>query len=165
MPRLTRLLLLALAGCAAAPAPAGRFRDPAVPMFSAALFDPAAAAGSWTEAAAFGGGSCGGGGVEIAADLAVAGRLCLGGTSAAVQGQLEPFGPGRFRLAGTGEWWVLWVDSGYRTMAIGTPDGSWGTVLNRDGPLPEDRLAAAAEIFDFNGYDTGRLARLARLAR
>lgn len=161
MPRLTpAAALLALAACAGTPGPPSGFRDPAVPIYSAALLDPGRLPGVWREAAAFGGEGCGAGGVTIGADLSVSGRLCLGGRPAAVAGRLAPSGPGRFAFPGTGEWWVVWVDSGYRTLAIGTPGGGWGVVLNRDGALPEDRLAAAAEIFDFNGYDRARLARL-----
>ncbi len=157
MPRLILALALVLAACAP---PQGGYRDTAVPMFSAALLDSARLPGRWDEAAAFGGASCPGGGVTIGADLAVSGTLCLGGTPVPVSGRLTPSGPGRFDLAGTGAWWVLWVDSGYRTLAIGTPDGSWGVVLDRDGGLPDDRLRAAAELFDFNGYRTGELARV-----
>jgi apolipoprotein D and lipocalin family protein len=157
VPRLSLVLALVLAACAA---PQAGYRDTAVPMFSAALLDPARLPGAWDEAAAFGGGSCPGGGVTIGADLSVTGRLCLGGTPATISGRLTPSGPGRFEVAGTGAWWVLWVDSGYRTLAIGTPDGTWGVVLDRDGGLPEDRYRAAAELFDFNGYRAGELARV-----
>ena len=55
------------------------------------------------------------------------------------------------------EWWVLWVDADYRTLAVGTPDGRFGFILNRDGALPPDRLAAAREILEWNGYDLARL--------
>ncbi len=129
-------------------------------MFSAALLDPARLPGEWDEAAAFGGEGCGGGGITVGADLSVSGTLCLGGRRQAVSGRLTPSGPGRFTLPGSGDWWVIWVDSGYRTLAVATPDGSWGLVLNRDGALPEDRLRAAAEIFDFNGYRAEALRRL-----
>ncbi|MEH6775767.1 MAG: lipocalin family protein, partial [Cereibacter changlensis] len=54
-------------------------------------------------------------------------------------------------------WWVIWVDTDYRTLAIGTPDGSFGFLLNRGGPLPADRLTAVREIFEWNGYDLSRL--------
>lgn len=158
MPRLTAFALLLLTACAAPDR--GGFRDTGVPMFSAALLDLAQLPGPWDETAAFGGGSCPGGGVTIGPDLSVSGRLCIGGRSTAVSGRLVPAGPGRFDLATTGQWWVLWVDSGYRTLAIGTPDGAWGTVLNRGGPLPEDRFRAAAELFDFNGYRTNALTRV-----
>lgn len=40
---------------------------------------------------------------------------------------------------------------------IGTPDGSFAAVLNRDPVIPEDRLVAARRVLEFNGYDTSRL--------
>jgi apolipoprotein D and lipocalin family protein len=129
-------------------------------MFSAALLDVTRLPDRWAVAAAFGGEACGGTGVTIGPDLSVAGALCLGDGPAGVSGRLSPSGPGRFALPQTGEWWVIWVDSGYRTLAVGTPGGEWGFVLNRGGPLPDDRLAAAAEIFDFNGYDARSLVRV-----
>ncbi|OZA12383.1 MAG: hypothetical protein B7Y02_07410 [Rhodobacterales bacterium 17-64-5] len=48
------------------------------------------------------------------------------------------------------------MDEGYRTLAIGTPDGSFGFVLDR-GPAAADRMTAARQIFDFNGYDVSAL--------
>jgi apolipoprotein D and lipocalin family protein len=72
-------------------------------------------------------------------------------------GPLAAAGPGRFAAAGQQEWWVIWVDTDYRTLAIGTPNGTFGFVLNRGGAVPPDRLRAAREIFDFNGYDVTRL--------
>ena len=44
-----------------------------------------------------------------------------------------------------------------RTLVIGTPSGEMGFILNRDGRLPADRLAAAREILEWNGYDLERL--------
>ena len=54
---------------------------------------------------------------------------------------------------------MIWVDVGYRTLAIATPSGRFGIILDR-GALPADRLAAAREIFDFNGYRTEALTPL-----
>ena len=53
---------------------------------------------------------------------------------------------------------AFFVELDLRTLVIGTPDGSFGFILNRGGPLPSDRLAAAREILDWNGYDTRNLA-------
>ena len=71
-------------------------------------------------------------------------------------------GPGRLTPAKAAsplnrEWWVLWADVDLRTLVIGTPDGSFGFILNRGGPLPPDRLTAARDILDWNGYDVARL--------
>ncbi len=52
---------------------------------------------------------------------------------------------------------MLWVDEGYRTAVIGTPDGSFGFVLNRDAAIPADRMEAARRVLDFNGYDLAQL--------
>jgi apolipoprotein D and lipocalin family protein len=51
---------------------------------------------------------------------------------------------------------VLWADADYRTLVIGTPDGSFGFILNRGG-FPADRLKAAREILAWNGYDLTQL--------
>lgn len=137
------------------------FRDADDPIWSAAAFAPVEVAGSWRQVAAFATtpGSCRSGAVEvtpIAAGLGVKGTLCLNGTAQPIDTVARPVGPGRLAVGGTADWWVLWVDSGYRTLAIGTPSGQFGFVLDR-GEISPDRLAAAAEIFDFNGYATGAL--------
>ena len=52
---------------------------------------------------------------------------------------------------------VMWVDDGFRTAAVGTASGSRGVILDRRPGSSPDRLAAAREILDFNGWDTSRL--------
>ena len=89
------------------------------------------------------------------AGLRLDGNLCLAGVARKVSGLAVPSGPGRLSVAGE-DWWILWVDTGYRTMAIGTPSGRFGFILDR-GAIPGDRLTAAREIFDFNGYRTSAL--------
>jgi apolipoprotein D and lipocalin family protein len=165
MPRLTAAAaaLLALAACAAAPG-AG-FRDPAAPVYSIAAFDPARLPGTWTEAAAFaarGAPPCAAGFARIGTDLTASLRLC---GSATAKGRLAMTGPGRLALAGAPAplnqpLWVIWVDTDYRTLALGTPSGAFGSILVRGAPLTDDRLRAAAEVFDFSGYDIGQLRRL-----
>jgi apolipoprotein D and lipocalin family protein len=163
--RLTALPLLLLAACAPkVPEPPQTFRDTNQPIWSNAVFEPARIAGDWQEVAAFAApGACRPGGVAIrpaAAGLEMNGRLCLGGRETALAGPLAVTGPGRLLPAGATEpWWVLWVDTDYRTLALGTPSGRFGVLLNRGGPLPPDRLAAAREILEWNGYDLGRLTR------
>lgn len=71
-----------------------------------------------------------------------------------------PLGMNRWRLAGESapqEIWVVWVDEGYRTAAIGTPDGSFGWILDRAATGGEDRITAARDILEFNGYSAGAL--------
>ena len=161
--------LAGLAGCGPTPVPQGTFRQTTVPIYSNATFDFGRLPGQWQQAAAFavpGAGACPAGRADIAPDLAVTLHLCLNGTVVQARGRIAPAGPGRFRITGADaagigqDWWVVWVDVGYRTLAIGTPSGAFGFVLNRDGPLPGDRFDAASEIFDFNGYDRSKLIRL-----
>ena len=73
-------------------------------------------------------------------------------------GTLRRQAPARHRLdlpaeGYSGDYWVLWVDESYRTAVIGQPGGGAGWILNRDTAIPLDRLRAAREILDWNGYD------------
>lgn len=134
-------------------------------MYSNAVLDPSRLVGRWVQVADFATASnaCKPGGVEIsrAQGLQVAYRLCLSGAQVQGAGVMQPDGPGRFVVPGQpGPWWVLWADADYRTLVIGTPNGRLGFILNRDGALPADRLAAAREILDWNGYDLTRLRML-----
>lgn len=154
-------LALLLAACAAPPA-ATLFRDAGAPIWSAAAFEPSRVAGTWRQVADLRTtGSCAAGAVEITptgAGLQLRGTLCLAGASETVTGLAPTVGPGRLRVKGE-DWWVVWVDVGYRTLAIGTPSGRFGIILDR-GAIPTDRLNAAREILDFNGYRTDVLAAL-----
>lgn len=159
MSRLIFTLVLMLAACAPKPPAATAFRDAGAPIWSAAAFAPAQVAGTWQQVADFGASkACRDGAVEIvpvAGGLQLRGTLCLAGRAETVSGVAPLVGPGRLRVKGE-DWWVIWVDVGYRTLAIATPSGRFGIILDR-GALPADRLAAAREIFDFNGYRTEAL--------
>jgi apolipoprotein D and lipocalin family protein len=162
---MTALILLAaimlLAGCAAGVTTLPGYRQAAVPIYSNAVIAPADLAGDWTQVAGFAAGpGCDAGAVRIVPQgtgLAVAGRLCLGGDAVDVGGVYAVTGPGRIRQGTGPEWWVIWADTNLRTLAIGTPDGRFGFILNKGADLPGDRLRAAREVFDFNGYDVARL--------
>ncbi|WP_245298944.1 lipocalin family protein [Pseudotabrizicola sediminis] len=154
----TGLLCLMLAACAPTPTPqTAPYRTANAPIWSNAQFDPGRIVGQWRQSAAFGPvGGCSAGGADIGGDasaLTISARLCLSGQDVQLSGPMPGTGPGRFRVDGQ-EWWVIWVDTDYRTLAIGTPSGAFGFILNRGGALPPDRFRAAREIFDFNGYDT-----------
>ena len=179
MHRLSLLLWgLLIAACAAPVAEVqGSYRKAGAPIYSIAVLDAARLEGRWVQVAGFdpgGTGECRPGGVDIrrtAAGLQAALRLCLSGAEIKASGALNAVGPGRFALAGAsipglGEpWWVLWADTDYRTLIIGTPSGHFGFILNRDRVLPQDRLVAAREILDFNGYDLRQLQVYGRARR
>ncbi|KIN73227.1 lipocalin family protein [Sulfitobacter guttiformis] len=55
------------------------------------------------------------------------------------------------------EFWVLWVDEGFRTAVLGNRDGTFGWIVDRSTTGGADRIAAAREILDFNGYDVRKL--------
>jgi apolipoprotein D and lipocalin family protein len=157
------MLILALAACAGGGGgTVSAFRPAAAPIWSAAAFAPERIEGRWTQAAAYSAGAgagCRAGGAEITrrqGGLFMAARLCLDGREVAVSGPMAVSGPGRLSIPGMEDWWVIWVDSGYRTLAVATPSGKFGFVLDR-GEISSDRLVAAAEIFEFNGYSKARL--------
>ena len=153
---------LLLAGCVQGPATIAAFRPANAPIWSSAAFDLARIEGRWTQAAGFAAGTapgCRAGGAEFTrgvGGMEIAARLCLNGREVAVSGPLRMVGPGRMAVPGMADWWVIWVDSGYRTLAVGTPGGSFGFVLDR-GRIGPDRMVAAEEVFDFNGYSRARL--------
>lgn len=166
MPRLSLALTLALAACAAAPPRAPEpLRDAAGPIYSTASFNAGHLAGTWRQVAEVTHRpGCGPGQMTVTpteAELVVDWQLCLDGTLRAGHGALRPAGPGRFRVPGsTAPWWVLWSDADARTLVLGTPDGSFGVVLDR-GAISADRKKAAADVLAWNGYDPALLTFIA----
>ena len=157
MHRLILGLTLFVAACTP-PMPAA-FRNTSVPITSVALFDPARFAGHWEMVASVGAKTCALDVVVATAGLLdLAQRSCLGPVTHNVA---QITGPGRFTPKGGAnkgvEHWVMWVDQTYRTAVIGTVAGEFGMILNRDRAIPADRMQAAREILDWNGYDLTRL--------
>ncbi|MFK7835398.1 MAG: lipocalin [Sulfitobacter sp.] len=67
--------------------------------------------------------------------------------------------PGILReMGGDGILVVMWVDEGFRTAAVGDADGRWAAILDRRATSSPDRIRAAEEILDFNGWDVSRIA-------
>ena len=53
----------------------------------------------------------------------------------------------------------MWVDEDFETAVIGTASGSFGAILDRDGAIPPDRLAAARDILEFYGWNVSLMQR------
>lgn len=159
------VLCLVLAACGST------YRDRDVAITSMAVFDPAQYAGLWYEVASYPvpfQAGCS----NTQADYRVTGEgtlsvrnACLrNGALSVIEGTATVSGPGRLKVRLDGvpfpaDYWVLWVDEGYRTAVVGTPSGRAGWVLNREPAIPADRLAAAEEVLRFNGYDVSQLRR------
>lgn len=161
MYRLIALLLLAACAAPQKTVTMGRYRAADAPIYSNAVLEAPRLAGSWQQVATFGAaGSCKPGSAEItqaASGLNIVYRLCQSGNDMQGAGAMQPIGPGRFQVPGQpSPWWILWADVDYRTLVIGSPDGRVGFIINRGG-FPADRINAAREILDFNGYDLTRL--------
>lgn len=173
--RLLALLpvLLAVASCGAVAVVVGpSYRDDSVTIASSASFDATRYVGRWYEVARYPNpfqADCAGAIADYALSdspgVLTVRNTCLdasGQPTDAITGTATDEGLGRLsvRLQGVpvaAPYWVLWVDEGYRTAVIGAPNGRVGWILNREPDIPADRLAAAREVLDFNGYDLGQL--------
>lgn len=176
MRALAALLLLAACGKALPNEQVGGlfevYRDTTLPIASKAVFEPARYLGTWYEVARYpvpfevG---C----VKVTAEYGqqADGTISVlntcrnpdGSVKSQIKGSAEIVGPGRLKVSfhsvpfGASDYWVLWVDEGYRTAVVGAPNGRSGWILNREPRIPQDRMNAAREVLDFNGYDLDRL--------
>ena len=128
-----------LAGCAPVPGPV--LRDGAAPFSSQVDVTPARLAGDWV--------------VRLVSE---------GGAVAPGQvvrfSALQPEGPGRFRLGqGAGAAlrgrviWVIWMDGDSRTVALATAEGDLALIMDRTGAGGADRIRAARDILEWQGFD------------
>lgn len=162
---LAALSFLVVAGCAAFPT----YRDTSVPITSMAIFDPVKYEGLWYEIARFpvpfqAGCTQTEATYRVTApgELSVRNSCLKDGALDVIEGSANVSGPGRLKvqlgaMPFAADYWVLWVDADYRTAVVGVPSGRAGWILNRDPEIPPDRLRAARDVLEFNGYDTSRL--------
>jgi apolipoprotein D and lipocalin family protein len=155
------LALLLLAGCGAqGPTLNEGYRDPSALIGSTSRYDAVRFKGAWVVRGSF----------EAAAPATVSFVDSTGGpafqfceSDGACDGVwlATPTGQGRYALIGpdgeTQTLWVLWVDEGFRTAVVGNPAGDFGWILDRKPTGGADRIKAAQEILDFNGYDISQL--------
>lgn len=158
---------LMLSGCASEPLiEQESFRERSVPIASQTNVGAEQMAGEWVVRAAFSQVRVTGSGLTFS--VVDGGELQFLETSGFcdddICGELEHVfavtqtGPGRWRTVGlTGtlpaeELWVLWADADNRTMAIGTPSGAFGWIMDRGATGGEDRIAAARDIMAWMGY-------------
>lgn len=148
------------------------YRDTEVQIASKALFEPEKYLGTWYEIARFPvpfEAGCAGVTAEYGAlpdgKISVLNtcRNLDGSVRSTIAGSAEIVGPGRLAVSfpsvpfGAADYWVLWTDESYRTAVVGAPNGRSGWILNREPTIPGDRLVAARQVLDFNGYDLSRL--------
>ncbi|MDA3857024.1 MAG: lipocalin family protein [Roseovarius sp.] len=163
-------LVALISACAAPKAPTGAYRDTVKPLTYTTRSDASRLAGDWHVRGHYPGDE---------ALLTVSylrdrqGQEAFGLVSRSCEENGEckdigdiwrakALGPNRWRLVdpqggNDRDLWVIWVDEGYRTAAIGAPDGGYGWVLDRHTKGGADRITAAREILDFNGYDIGAM--------
>ncbi|MEH6831299.1 MAG: lipocalin family protein [Sulfitobacter sp.] len=162
------LAVLALGACAAPPPKVTTlqgYRDRSALIGVTSRFDAKKFEGLWYVRQAFAPSGAG-----LSFRMAKGGAMRLGATvcdGSGVCGTVAEDLPvtriskGRFKVAMPSgearEFWVLWVDEGFRTAVLGNPDGTFGWIVDRSTTGGADRIKAAREILDFNGYDVSQL--------
>ena len=128
-------------------------RNPTAPLGGTTRFDVARFAGNWSTLYCLG--VCA---TEIRYDVSADGGLIR--RADGVETIMNVSAPGVLReIDGPGTLVVMWIDEGFRTAAIGDADGRWAAILDRAGGSP-DRIQAARDILDFNGWDVAKLTQV-----
>ncbi len=128
-------------------------RNPTAPLGGTSRFDAVRFAGDWRTVACLG--TCAEAERYVMATDGVYLRQAEGVDTA----YLIP-APGVLRQMGGGDTLVvMWVDEGFRTAAVGDAGGRWAAILDRSRTPGADRVKAAREILDFNGWDVSKLKR------
>ncbi len=169
---LRAVALVVLAGCAAEPeVELPSYRDRTVPIASQVDVVFEDLDGSWRVRGALGSAA---NLIQVRIDVEARSMRELGGLQCPVEFTCDPFGTtydlasfaqGRFEAKAiyslsvgeitntpSVEYWILWADADRRTLAIGTPDGSFGFILDRNDTGGDDRIAAARDIMAWMGY-------------
>jgi apolipoprotein D and lipocalin family protein len=145
----------ALAGCAAKdvgyPTGAVPLRNPTAPLGGTSRFDVGRFTGDWVTRACMG--PCVS---SVSFTQSLTGAVAE--TDARGSRAYLPDAPGILRATeGEDVLVVMWVDEGFRTAVVGLADGSRASIIDRNGTGGADRMTAAREILDFNGWDVSQL--------
>ncbi|KIN63959.1 Lipocalin-like protein [Sulfitobacter noctilucicola] len=142
-----------LVGCTAEPLPEIEIglRNPTVPLGGTSRFEAGRFAGDWQTVRCLG--EC---------ERSVTYQVATDGVFLRRAGDtLTAYSvpaPGILReMGGDSTLVVMWVDEGFRTAAVGDADGRWAAVLGRSRKTAPDRVKAATEILDFNGWDIAKM--------
>ena len=163
-------LLVALGACGAGPvADTGpSFRNPSAPIGVTSRFEEGRFAGPWRVRAALPAGEAFDSiNLEDRAtglQMQVTASTCDPAGSCGTFGdtlQVMREGAGKFVIQMPDgvqrRMWVLWIDEGFRTAVVGNPEGTFAWILDRQATGGADRIRAAREILEFNGYDVSAL--------
>lgn len=153
------------------------YRDTQAPIASKAVFEPERYLGLWYEVARYPvpfEAGC----VGVTAEYGLRDdgllsvlNICRNADrteKSRISGTAEIVGPGRLKVRFpsvpfvAADYWVLWTDEDYQTAVVGAPNGRSGWILNRTPTIREDRLNAARDVLEFNGYDLGRLEEVSQ---
>lgn len=142
----------ALAGCVAdAPPASDALRNPDAVIAGTTRFDQGRFAGEWQTVACIG--TCAREVRYVVATDDAFVRVADGvsqGHAVTAPGVLRAHGGDQTLV-------VMWVDDGFRTAAVGDAAGTWAAVIDRARPGGADRVKAAREILDFNGWDVSQI--------
>lgn len=155
-----------LTACSLAPSTDhGLIRNPKVLMSATSRYDAARFAGHWVTRADFAG-DWRVTAFDFAAPKAVRAGAWreqgVGGEPGRVA-QVSADQPAVFTLTYDGlprqsrQMVVLWVDEGFRTAVLSTRDGSYAWIADRKATGGADRVIAARQMLDHNGFDTTQL--------
>lgn len=158
VPRLTAgALLCVLAACSqqdAFPDVNLGYRNPTAPYGGTARFDARRFAGDWRSVSCLG--PC--------PETVNYGVSLTGAVIETRGGESRSYlvdGPGILRaVEGDDVRVVMWVDEGFRTAVVGDAHGRGAMIMDRSTKPGADRIAAAVEILDFNGWDVSRLQKV-----
>jgi len=57
----------------------------------------------------------------------------------------------------SGDYWILDIDEAYRTVVVGTPDGTAGWILAREPQIGAARLRHGYDVLERAGYDLSQI--------